>query len=64
MTTPTFRVPEVPTQAYWSFRTMAEAGALMPRGIAARIEIPWHLKVRRYWQAVVNFEYTKKREKT
>jgi hypothetical protein len=32
------------------------------RGIASRIEIPWHLIVRRRIQAIVNFE-PKKKEK-
>jgi hypothetical protein len=43
---------------------MAEAELSMPRmgvrGIASRIEIPWHLIVRRRIQAIVNFELTKK----
>lgn len=61
-----FRVPDVPTQSYRSFRTMAEAELALPtayaRMIASRIEIPWHLIVRRRIQAIVNFELVKKKE--
>ena len=60
MEAPVFRVPEIPTQAYRSFRTMAEAELSMPRmdaqGIASRIEIPWHLIVRRRIQRILNFD--------
>jgi hypothetical protein len=64
MDAPTFRVPEIPTQAYRSFRTMAEADQSMPRGIAARIEVPWALIVRHRIHAIVNFEDIKKKEET
>jgi len=66
MEAPTFRVPEIPTQAYRSFRTMAEADLSMPRmgarGIACRMEIPLHLRMRRRIQAIMNLENVKKRE--
>ena len=53
-----FRVSEIPTQAYRSFRTMAEAELAIPqmvsRGIASRIEIPLHLIVRRRIQQFID----------
>ena len=58
-----FRVPEIPTQAYRSFRTMAEAELSMPRmdaqGIASRIEIPWALTMRRWIQSVLHCDSKK-----
>lgn len=66
MEAPTFRIPDLPPQAIRSFRTMAEAELSMPRmaarGIACRMEIPLHLRVRRRIQTIVNFENVKKRE--
>jgi hypothetical protein len=57
MEAPVFRVPEIPTQAYRSFQTMAEAELSMPRmgarGIASRIEIPWALTMRRRIQRIL-----------
>lgn len=67
MEAPAFRVPDLPQQAIGSFRTMAEAELSMPRmgarSIASRIRIPLHLRIRRYFQAVVNFELVGKGKK-
>jgi hypothetical protein len=58
MEAPAFRVPEIPTQAYRSFRTMAEAELSMPRmaarSIAVRIDIPWALTMRRRIQRFID----------
>lgn len=63
MEAPAFRVPEIPTQAYRSFRTMAEAELSLPRmaarGIACRMEIPLHLKIRRQIQAILHCDSRK-----
>ena len=54
------RVLDLPPQAIRAFRTTAEAELSVPRmiarGVASRIEIPWHLIVRRGIQAILNFE--------
>jgi hypothetical protein len=67
MEAPTFRVPDLPVQAIRSFRSMAEVEVSAPRmtarSIASRIEIPLHLIIRRYFQAVVNFELVGKDKK-
>lgn len=60
------RVPELPHQAIGAFRSMAEAELSIPRmtarGVACRMEIPWHLTVRRRIQAILNFESKKEKK--
>jgi hypothetical protein len=67
MEAPVFRVSDLPQQAIRSFRSMAEAevsiSKMTARSIASRIQIPLHLKIRRYFQAVVNFELVGKGKK-
>jgi hypothetical protein len=54
------RVPDLPPQAIRAFRTTAEAELSVPRmiarGVASRIEIPWHLTMRRRIQRVLFFD--------